>query len=260
MQLNIENLSLSYNNGSRLVDVLDSINLNVPAGGFVSLVGASGCGKTSILKLIGGLLQQTSGSIKIGGKTPAEAQKKREIGFVFQQPVLFGWRNVLKNVQLPGEILKSRKIIDKAEDFIHLVGLGSSKLQYPNELSGGMQSRVAIARALTLQPGVLLMDEPFADLDELTRERMNLELLRIWRETGSTIIFVTHNLEEAVFLSDTVHILGGKPATIVQSIEVGLPRSRHVEMMEHPEFQSLVSSARKTMRQHAKIDPQVEAL
>ena len=250
MYLDINNIELAFGSALDQVSVLSNICMDVPLGGFVSLVGASGSGKTSILNLIAGLLEPTSGEIIINGQTPREAREDRKIGFIFQQPVLFGWRNVLENVQLPGEILRSPDVLASARDFIKLVGLEGHEKRYPHEVSGGMQSRVAIARALAPQPQLLLMDEPFADLDELTREWMNLELLRIWRETGTTIIFVTHSLEEAVFLSDTVHVLGGKPATIVKTIDVELPRPRSTDMIDDALYLSLVRSARRSLREH----------
>lgn len=231
--------------------VLSDICLEIFRGGFVSLVGASGSGKTSILNLIAGLLEPATGNITINTQTPHEAREDRRIGFVFQQPVLFGWRNVLQNVQLPGEVLRCNDIKSSAHEFIELVGLKGYEKFYPHELSGGMQSRVAIARALTHQPDILLLDEPFADLDELNREKMNIELLRIWKETGTTIVFVTHNLDEAVFLSDTIHVLGGRPASIVKSIEIQLPRPRSMAMLNDMNYLSLVSHARQTLREYA---------
>ena len=156
----------------------------------------------------------------------------------------------MQNVQLPGEIMRRPDISSRAREFIQLVGLEKYEGHYPHELSGGMQSRVAIARALAHQPDLLLMDEPFADLDELTREKMNLDLLRIWKETGTTIVFVTHSLDEAVFLSDTVHVLGENPAKIVETIDIPLPRPRSMSVLDDMEYLSLIGRARRTLRTH----------
>jgi NitT/TauT family transport system ATP-binding protein len=254
LYLALNNVELSFfSNGNHQL-ILSDINVEILRGCFVSLVGASGSGKTSILNLIAGLLVPTAGQITINGLTPHEARSDRRIGFVFQEPVLFGWRNVLKNVQLPGEVLKRNDIKSRAHEFIELVGLKGYEKFYPHELSGGMQSRVAIARALAHQPDILLMDEPFADLDELNREKMNIELLRIWRETGTTIVFVTHSLDEAVFLSDTMHVLGGRPASIVESIDISLPRPRSMKTLSDLNYISLVSHARQILRDYAATD------
>lgn len=253
MYVIIDQVELRFGKETSGEPVLSAISLGVPQGAFVSFVGASGSGKTSILNLVSGLMAPTKGRILVNGLTSEEARQRQKIGFVFQQPVLFGWRNVLKNVQLPGEILHRENVIENATGYIRLVGLAGHEAQYPHELSGGMQSRVAIARALVHQPELLLMDEPFADLDELTRERMNLELLRIWQETRTTVIFVTHSLEEAVFLSDTVYVLGGKPSRIVEKLEVSLPRPRIPEVTETSEFTSILHHARRTLRSVATL-------
>jgi NitT/TauT family transport system ATP-binding protein len=248
LYVTIDDVGLTFRKNGCIAPVLERMCLSVDRSSFVSLVGASGSGKTSILNLVAGLLQPTSGRILINAMTPEEALKERKIGFVFQHPVLFGWRTVLENVQLTGELLHRPDVIERTRDYINLVGLTSHEGKYPYELSGGMQSRVAIARALVHQPDLLLMDEPFADLDELTREWMNLELLRIWRETKTTVIFVTHSLEEAVFLSDTVYVLGGNPGHVIEKIDIGLPRPRMPEVIETPAFQETLIHARKVLR------------
>jgi NitT/TauT family transport system ATP-binding protein len=246
--LSLNNVDLAYGSDDGRVLTLSNICLNVPRGGFVSLVGASGSGKTSVLNLISGLVEPSSGEIRISGETTLVAREKRKIGFVFQQPVLFGWRNVTENVKLPGEIMHRPDVTARAQDLIKLVDLEGYENHYPHELSGGMQSRVAIARALAHQPDLLLMDEPFADLDELARERMNLELLRIWKETGTTVIFVTHSIDEAVFLSDKVYVLGKKPTCIIEEIEIPLARPRSMDMLDDMDYLSLVGRIRRILR------------
>ena len=253
MYVSIDQVELRFGKETSGKLVLSTINLGVPRGAFVSFVGASGSGKTSILNLVSGLVAPTKGRILVNGLTSEEARQRQKIGFVFQQPVLFGWRNVLENVQLPGEILHREDVLENATSYIRLVGLAGNEAKYPHELSGGMQSRVAIARALVHQPELLLMDEPFADLDELTRERMNLELLRIWQETRTTVIFVTHSLEEAIFLSDTVYVLGGEPSRIVEKLEIPLQRPRIPEVTETSEFTFILSHARRTLRSVATV-------
>ncbi|PHR26159.1 MAG: sulfonate ABC transporter ATP-binding protein [Desulfotalea sp.] len=250
MYLRLKNITLDFDPLGKQQPILASINIEVPQGGFVSIVGSSGSGKSSILNLVAGLLEPTGGEIVINGKPNWKARENRKIGFIFQQPVLFGWRNVLENIQLPGEILRKQEIQDKAHEFIRLVGLEGYEKFYPHELSGGMQSRVSIARALSHHPDLLLMDEPFADLDELTRERMNIELLRIWKKTGTTIVFVTHSINEAAFLSDTVHVLGDKPAKVVESIKIPLSRPRSISMLDDLNYTSLVNHIRRTLRAH----------
>lgn len=244
--INLNNLSQIYeNNGSKL-KVLNNVTLKVFEGEFVSILGRSGCGKTTLLKIIGGLLKKTEGKISVCSEDPDMARKNRKFGFVFQKPVLFNWRNVLQNVLLPFEINnKGRKhkrksdrkdLLNKAYKMVHLVGLKGFENSFPNQLSGGMQSRVSIARALIFEPQILLMDEPFGDLDEITRTRMNLELLRLWKSTNSTILFVTHSVQEAIFLSDRVIVLSSRPGEIVMEQTIDFPRPRDVNIINSNEF------------------------
>src|SRR3954469_12000531 len=210
---------------------------DVDAGELVSLVGPSGCGKTTLLKILAGLHSHEAGEVRIG--SPAQPfDPSRDIGMVFQQPLLLKWRRVIDNVLLPAEILglpmaESR---ERARDLIQLVGLKDSEHKFPYELSGGMQQRAAIARALVHDPKLILMDEPFGALDALTREKMNLELLRIWKEAGKTIVFVTHGISEAVFLGSRVVVLTAGPARMADNFEVELPHPRTLDMKTHERF------------------------
>ena len=222
--------------GEEFVAVSD-VTFDVGAGELVSLVGPSGCGKTTILKILAGLHPHDDGTVRIG--TSAERfNAERDIGMVFQQPLLLKWRRVLENVLLPAEILglPMKQSRERGRDLLHLVGLDGFEDNYPYELSGGMQQRASIARSLIHDPKVILMDEPFGALDALTRESMNLELLRIWRESRKTILFVTHGIQEAVFLGSRVVVLTAGPARMADDIEVDLPHPRTLDMKTHEEF------------------------
>jgi NitT/TauT family transport system ATP-binding protein len=225
----------------------------IEKGSFISIIGPSGCGKTTLLRLITGLLSQTTGRILIDGLSPDQARKDRLIGYVFQRPVLFDWRTVRQNVELPGEIFGQKSIVDNSDNYLKLVGLADVADYYPHELSGGMQSRVAIARALIHKPEVLLLDEPFTDLDELNREHMNLELLTIWAETNTTMVFVTHNVQEAIFLSDIIYVLSEKPATVFDTIPIDLKRPRTIDIFNTIEFGVLLENVRRSLRSAAHL-------
>ncbi len=246
--LELRDVTLSFNNGTEASIVLDGISLSARRGAFVSFIGPSGCGKTTLLRMIAGLITANTGSIVIDGIDAAAAREKSRIGFVFQQPVLFEWRTVEENVRLPGEVLGSNEVSGRARDYLEMVGLRGFENYFPRELSGGMQSRAAIARALIHQPDLLLLDEPFADLDEITRERMNLELLRIWSETSTTMIFVTHNLEEAVFLSDCVHVFSTPPSRVLATIPIELPRPRTIDMLDSEAYSRCLHEVRESLR------------
>jgi NitT/TauT family transport system ATP-binding protein len=242
--------------GAGAVRALQSVDLDVRPGEFVSLIGPSGCGKSTLLRLIGDLLTPTAGSISVNGKSPRQARLSREYGIVFQQPVLYDWRTVAQNVQLPLEVMRVPKEQRRArgDNLLRLVGLTEFADRYPWQLSGGMQQRVSIARALSFQPSLLLMDEPFGALDEMTRERLNRELLGVWSETGTTIVFVTHSIAEAVFLSDRVVVMSPRPGRIEAVVEVGLPRPRHAESRETERFFHLIAAVRQHLRE---VDEQV---
>jgi NitT/TauT family transport system ATP-binding protein len=210
---------------------------DVKEGELVSLVGPSGCGKTTLLKIIAGLYPHDAGTVRIGGKD-SSFDPQRDIGMVFQQPLLLKWRRVLENIVLPAEILglPMGEARDRARDLLAMVGLEGHENKYPYELSGGMQQRAAIARSLVHDPKLILMDEPFGALDALTREKMNLELLRIWEQSKKTILFVTHGITEAVFLGTKVIVLTAGPARMADRIDIDLPQPRTLDMKTHEAF------------------------
>jgi NitT/TauT family transport system ATP-binding protein len=229
---------------------LDGITLDIRRGDFVSLIGPSGCGKSTLLRIIGDLTAPTAGTVTINGKPAAQARRDRDYGMVFQAPVLFDWRTVEDNVKLPLEIMgwDGPRRSERTREMLDLVELGEFARHHPYQLSGGMQQRVAIARALAFQPALLLMDEPFGALDEMTRERMNSEVLRIWQQTETTIVFVTHSIPEAVFLSSHVVVMSARPGRITRVIEVDLPRPRSDEIRETRRYFELVTEVREALR------------
>jgi NitT/TauT family transport system ATP-binding protein len=241
--------------GGGRVTALRGIDLEIGRGEFVSLIGPSGCGKSTLLRVIGDLTAPSAGRVTVNAKTAHAARLGREYGIVFQAPVLFEWRSVEDNVKLPLELIgMSRADRDaRAREMLELVELGDFTRHHPYQLSGGMQQRVAIARALALQPAILLMDEPFGALDEMTRERMNSEVLRIWQQTGTTIVFVTHSIPEAVFLSTRVVVMSARPGRITRIVEVPLPHPRNEETREDPRYFELVTEVREALRGH--LDP-----
>ena len=229
---------------------LEQAELTINDGDFVSLIGPSGCGKTTLMRLIADLVEPTSGSISVAGKSPQQARLDREYGYVFQAPVLYDWRSVLANVMLPLEIMGFPRAErrERAGRLLELVGLEKFHRQYPWQLSGGMQQRVSIARALAFDPKLLLMDEPFGALDEITREAMNFELLRLWQQTRKTVVFVTHSIPEAVFLSSRVVVMTARPGRIREVIEIDLPHPREAETRETPRFFELTTQVREALR------------
>ena len=238
---------------------LHGIDLAIEAGEFISLIGPSGCGKSTLLRTIGDLVQPTSGTIVVNGKSAQRARRDRDYGIVFQDPVLYDWRTVAKNIALPLEMLgwnRARRA-RRVEEMLELVELGGFEGHHPWQLSGGMQQRVSIARALSFSPALLLMDEPFGALDEMTRERLNIELLRIWQETSSTIVFVTHSISEAVFLSTRVVVMSARPGRIADLIDVDLPQPRTAETREEARYFELVTAVREALA-HGGADRIVE--
>jgi NitT/TauT family transport system ATP-binding protein len=232
------------------VIALQGIDLEVRPREFVSLIGPSGCGKSTLLRVIGDLVQPSEGEVVVNGKTAHQARIDRDYGIVFQDAVLYDWRTVSKNIALPLEMLgwSRRRRADRVRELLDLVELTGFEGHHPWQLSGGMQQRVSIARALSFEPALLLMDEPFGALDEMTRERLNAELLRIWDETGSTIVFVTHSISEAVFLSTRVVVMSPRPGRIAGVMEIDLPQPRTADTRELPRFFELVTAVRDELR------------
>ena len=236
--------------GSSSTVALSHIDLEIERGEFVSLIGPSGCGKSTLLRTIGDLTPATSGKVVVNGKPAAQARLDREYGMVFQAPLLFDWRTVEENVQLPLELLGQDRTARaaRAREMLELVDLTDFARHHPYQLSGGMQQRVAIARALAFSPSLLLMDEPFGALDEMTRERMNAELLRIWERTGITVVFVTHSIPEAVFLSSRVAVMSARPGRITSLVNVDLERPRDLQTRESPRYFGLITEVREALR------------
>jgi NitT/TauT family transport system ATP-binding protein len=245
--IDITDVSLSYRAGDDEVKALDSVSLKVRAGEFISILGPSGCGKSTLLKAVGDLISPTSGNIAISGESPTTARKQCQIGFLFQDGVLLPWKTVLENVTFLSGLARRGKSKERAQSLIDLVGLRGFEKNMPHELSGGMQQRVSIARALMLDPILLLMDEPFGALDEITREKMNLELLRIWSETQKTVLFVTHSISEAVFLSDRVVVMTARPGRIQEVVDIDLPRPRSTEARYGPQAAELVRTLHQSL-------------
>jgi NitT/TauT family transport system ATP-binding protein len=235
--IHLDRVRKVYRKRSEEFLAVSEVTFDVAAGELVSLVGPSGCGKTTVLKILAGLHPADGGTVRIGApETPFDPS--RDIGMVFQQPLLLKWRRVLDNVLLPAEILglPLRAARERAKDLLRLVGLAGSEGKYPYELSGGMQQRAAIARALVHDPKLILMDEPFGALDALTREKMNLELLRIWQESRKTIVFITHGISEAVFLGTRVVVLTAGPARMADNFTIDLPHPRTLDIKTHENF------------------------
>ena len=228
---------------------VQGIDLEIEPGEFVSLIGPSGCGKSTLLRIIGDLIQPTSGTASVNGKPARQARIDRDYGIVFQDAVLYDWRTVGKNIALPLELARwnRRRRMAKVNEMLDLVELTGFENHHPWQLSGGMQQRVAIARALSFDPSLLLMDEPFGALDEMTRERMNMELLRIWEASRSTVVFVTHSIAEAVFLSTRVVVMSPRPGRISNVITVDLPQPRTATTREEPRFFELVTDVREAL-------------
>ena len=231
------------------VTALTDINLSIAPGSFTTIIGPSGCGKSTLLRLVAGLTEATEGTVTVNGKTANQARKDRDYGMAFQTASLFDWRTVRKNIELPLELLGWSRILrrERADEMLELVQLSEFASSYPRELSGGMQQRVAIARALAFRPTLLLMDEPFGALDEMTREYMQTELLRMWKETDTTIIFITHSIPEAVFLSTQVCVMSPRPGQITAKVDVNLG-DRTDETRDNEDFFDHIVQVREALR------------
>jgi NitT/TauT family transport system ATP-binding protein len=232
------------------VEAIREATLDIREQEFVTLIGPSGCGKSTLLRIIGGLIAPSGGRIEVRGQSPLEAQRTKDIGFVFQQPALLPWRTVEHNIELPFELNRGSGTdrLCSTEEILKLVGLAQFAKAHPYQLSGGMQQRVAIARALIFDPALLLMDEPFGALDEITRAGMRYELLRIWGDTRKTVLFVTHSIPEAIVLSDRVIVMSPRPGEIREIIDITLPRPRSEDVESTPEFVRLADRLRHLLR------------
>ncbi|PSC02518.1 ABC transporter ATP-binding protein [Alsobacter soli] len=241
------NVTVRFITDRRTVTALENVSFAVERGGFLSLLGPSGCGKSTLLRVVADLVSPTSGAVSVLGLSPQEARLKRSLGFVFQDAALLPWRTALQNVELPLEVGGAKALPAGAptpRELLKLVGLEGWEGSYPHELSGGMRQRVSIARALLGGPRLLLMDEPFGALDEITRDRLNEELRRIWQETGTTIMFVTHSVYEALFLGEQVLVLAANPGRVTELVDVGLPRDRTLKIRETQPFVEIAANLR----------------
>jgi NitT/TauT family transport system ATP-binding protein len=252
----VQGVSKTFGTGG--TTALQDIDLQLESGEFISLIGPSGCGKSTLLRIMGDLIEPTDGRVVVNGKPARQARIDRDYAIVFQDAVLFDWRTVAKNIALPLELAgwDRRRRAERVNEMLRLVELGGFEGHHPWQLSGGMQQRVAIARALALDPLLLLMDEPFGALDEMTRERLNLELLRIWQRSGSTIVFVTHSIAEAVFLSTRVVVMSARPGRISDVIPVDLAQPRTAVTREQPRFFELVTQVREALHLGSDLDRQ----
>ncbi|MCL8489427.1 MULTISPECIES: ABC transporter ATP-binding protein [Bradyrhizobium] len=248
--IDIRNLSLTFQTGDGPVYALADANLTIAKGEFVSFIGPSGCGKTTLLRVIADLEQPTSGSITVNGLAPRDARLKRQYGYVFQAPALYPWRTVEANVMLPLEVfgLPKAERRERARKHLDLVRLSGFANKYPWQLSGGMQQRVSIARALSFEPELLLMDEPFGALDEIVRDRLNEQLVKLWSQTRKTIVFVTHSIPEAVFLSSRIVVMSPRPGRIIDVIDCDFGAERTLDIRESPEFLKVAHRVREGLR------------
>jgi NitT/TauT family transport system ATP-binding protein len=248
--IEIQDVSKHFGSSSGAVHALQGVSLTVEPGEFISLIGPSGCGKSTLLRTLGDLIQPTSGTVNIKQKSASQARADRDYGIIFQSPILFEWRNIRQNIELPLKIMGFPKSewAERVDSQLDLVGLREFENHYPWKLSGGMKQRVDIARALAFEPSILLMDEPFGALDEMTREYLNLELLNIFTRTDVTIIFVTHSIPEAVFLSRRVVVMSARPGTIKEIVSIDLPYPRSIDTRETPRYFELVTMVRESLR------------
>jgi NitT/TauT family transport system ATP-binding protein len=254
--IEISGLSLRFDTSDGPVQALSDVSLRVARGEFVSFIGPSGCGKTTLLRAVADLENPTSGSIRVNAMSPHEARANRAYGYVFQAPALYPWRSVARNIALPLEIMGFSKAerdarIAKGLELVNLSGFGA---KYPWQLSGGMQQRASIARALSFDPDLLLMDEPFGALDEIVRDMLNQQLLRLWDVTGKTVLFVTHSIPEAVFLSTHIVVMSPRPGRINDIIECNFPRNRALDIRETPEFLAIANRVRQGLREGHSYD------
>jgi NitT/TauT family transport system ATP-binding protein len=256
LAVHAQNVSLTFATSDGEVQALSGVNLDVAEGDFVSFIGPSGCGKTTLLRVIADLEQPTSGTILVNGVSPETARLQRHYGYVFQAPALYPWRTIERNVALPLEIMGvgAAARAKRVKDYLALVNLSGFERKYPWQLSGGMQQRASIARALSFEPALLLMDEPFGALDEIVRDHLNEQLLRLWDQTKKTVVFVTHSIPEAVFLSTKIVVMSPRPGRIIDVIDCNFPRDRTLEIRETPEFLKIAQRVRSGLRSGHSYD------
>jgi NitT/TauT family transport system ATP-binding protein len=249
--ISVTGVAVDFDHDGRRQRVLEDISLAVPKGSFVSLIGPSGCGKSTLLKVLAGLVEPSAGEVRVSGMSPQDAVKASVIGLVFQDATLLPWKNALENaaflLMTANDSIKKSEAMERAAAMLSLVGLDGAEKKMPSQLSGGMRQRVAIARALALDPQVLLMDEPFGALDAITREEMSECLLDIWERTGKTIVLVTHSIDEAVFLSREVHVMGNGPARIIETLPILLPHPRTDDCHADPAFMAAETRLRSLL-------------
>jgi NitT/TauT family transport system ATP-binding protein len=250
LAVDVRDVSLTFETSDGKVDALSNVSLQIADGEFVSFIGPSGCGKTTMLRVIADLQQPTTGTLLVNGVSAEQARLERRYGYVFQAPALFPWRTIEKNLKLPLEIMgfSDSEQRQRAQRYLALVNLTGFERKFPWQLSGGMQQRVSIARALSFDPALLLMDEPFGALDEIVRDHLNEQLLQLWDKTGKTVLFVTHSIPEAVFLSSKIVVMSPRPGRIIDIIDCNFPRDRTLEIRETPEFLKIAQRVRVGLR------------
>jgi NitT/TauT family transport system ATP-binding protein len=256
LAVDVRNVSLTFETSDGKVEALSDVSLEIAEGEFVSFIGPSGCGKTTMLRVIADLQQPSAGTLLVNGVSAEQARLERRYGYVFQAPALFPWRTIEKNLKLPLEIMgyDSGEQQERAARYLALVNLTGFERKFPWQLSGGMQQRVSIARALSFDPALLLMDEPFGALDEIVRDHLNEQLLQLWDQTGKTVLFVTHSIPEAVFLSSKIVVMSPRPGRIIDIIDCNFPRQRTLEIRETPEFLKIAQRVRVGLRSGHSYD------
>lgn len=247
--VSVGGLDVVFGDDANAVTALSDVSVDIPQGSLVTMLGPSGCGKSTLLRAIADLAPISRGGITVLGRSPGEARRERNFSFVFQDPTLLPWRSAIDNVRLPLEVGGGGTVHAEAAELLELVGLRGREKALPGELSGGMRQRVAIARALVTRPRILLMDEPFGALDEITRDKLNEELLRIWRETGTTIMFVTHSIPEAAFLGQRVLVLASHPGRVKEFMSVDLPYPRRLAVRDTLEFVQITAHLRRLLEE-----------